>query len=254
MKNFLRKTTTSNKIEFIPTGAQYVKNENELDFLDPPKPSRNFIPDWYKEATLFKGMARIKESEVSELPPAGFKSCAAFIDGMTLGYTLTTWTDIYFLKSDLENQSGSKLEWKSHIPPLEVRDTDLNPTLPIPMGCSPTHLAWKMQWGLKLPEGYSAFYTHPVNRYDLPFVTLTGVIDNDKFFSGGNVPVFFKKDFYGKIPAGTPYLQVFPFKRENWKSAINKEAISEVRVMQHKARNVHIGWYKKNCWSKKSFD
>ncbi len=32
-------------------------------------------------------------------------------------------------------------------------------------------------WTIEAPEGYSLLFTHPVNRFDLPFTTLTGWVD-----------------------------------------------------------------------------
>ena len=36
-------------------------------------------------------------------------------------------------------------------------------------------------WTIEAPPGYSLLFTHPVNRTDLPFTTLTGLVDCDTF-------------------------------------------------------------------------
>ena len=36
-------------------------------------------------------------------------------------------------------------------------------------------------WTIEAPPGYSLLFTHPVNRADLPFTTLTGLVDCDAF-------------------------------------------------------------------------
>ena len=36
-------------------------------------------------------------------------------------------------------------------------------------------------WTIEAPEGYSVLFTHPVNRFDLPFTTLTGMVDCDRY-------------------------------------------------------------------------
>jgi hypothetical protein len=73
-------------------------------------------------------------------------------------------------------------------------------------------------WTIEAPPGYSILFTHPVNRTDLPFTTLTGLVDCDKF---SNSPVNFParwhdQDFSGVLPKGTPVAQCLPVKRENW--------------------------------------
>ena len=36
-------------------------------------------------------------------------------------------------------------------------------------------------WTIEAPAGYSLLFTHPVNRPDLPFTTLTGLVDSDLY-------------------------------------------------------------------------
>jgi hypothetical protein len=64
--------------------------------------------------------------------------------------------------------------------------------------------------------------TSPLNRLDLPFRSLTAVIDADVFYhilpdpmqGGGNYPFYLNRGFEGIIPIGTPMCQYIPFKRE----------------------------------------
>jgi len=60
--------------------------------------------------------------------------------------------------------------------------------------------------------------THPVNRFDLPFTTLTGLVDTDlyrmissTFRRSGEIP-----GFQGVLPKGTPVAQCLPVKRDLW--------------------------------------
>lgn len=96
-----------------------------------------------------------------------------------------------------------------------------------PQGYYQEHFAWYPDWAVELPEGYSALYTHPLNRFDLPFFMTIGIIDNDKVNLPGTMPFFIAKGFEGTIPAGTPYAQIIPFKREDWKSEIIVEDIKK---------------------------
>src|SRR5215475_8103617 len=36
-------------------------------------------------------------------------------------------------------------------------------------------------WTIEAPEGYAVLLTHPLNRVDLPFTTLTGIVDCDRY-------------------------------------------------------------------------
>ncbi|MGB6237383.1 MAG: hypothetical protein WBG16_08555, partial [Bradyrhizobium sp.] len=59
------------------------------------------------------------------------------------------------------------------------------------------------------------FATHPVNRDDLPFRLITGLVDADLFHDGGiNFPaIWLEPDFSGVLPKGTPVAQVFAVPR-----------------------------------------
>jgi len=73
-------------------------------------------------------------------------------------------------------------------------------------------------WTLEVPPGYSLLITHPVNRHDLPFVTLTALVDADRYkdnFIG--FPVHWRDcGFSGLLPKGTPVAQCIPVRRDSW--------------------------------------
>ena len=71
-------------------------------------------------------------------------------------------------------------------------------------------------WTIELDTGFSHFATHPVNRDDLPFRTLTGLVDADRFNAVGILfpAVWTDTEFQGVLSAGTPVAQCFPVARE----------------------------------------
>jgi hypothetical protein len=73
-------------------------------------------------------------------------------------------------------------------------------------------------WTIEAPPGYSLLFTHPVNRDDLPFTTLSGLIDCDTFHDSPlNFPArWHDANFNGVLPKGTPVAQCLPVKRESW--------------------------------------
>jgi hypothetical protein len=127
-----------------------------------------------------------------------------------------------------------------------------------PQGYYQEHFAWYPDWAVELPEGYSALYTHPLNRFDLPFFMTIGIIDNDKVNLPGTMPFFIAKGFEGTIPAGTPYAQIIPFKREDWESEIIVEDIKKINKKNQDNSNTYRikdgGFYKNNIWSKRNYE
>jgi hypothetical protein len=131
---------------------------------------------------------------------------------------------------------------------------DIGHTIPRPEGHCKNHMIFSGQWGARLPKGWSLLLTHPLNRFDLPFATTSGIIDSDEWWAGGNIPFFFKENFEGIIPKGTPFAQLIPIKRSSWTSYTSVLSVSRNTYLADKARSVPIGWYKKNIWTKKKYD
>ncbi|MFX7824717.1 hypothetical protein ABTK20_20200, partial [Acinetobacter baumannii] len=69
---------------------------------------------------------------------------------------------------------------------------------------------------IELEPGWSLFATHPVNRHDLPFRLLSGLVDADQFHVAGiNFPaVWIDEEFVGVLPKGMPVAQCMPVPRE----------------------------------------
>ena len=84
----------------------------------------------------------------------------------------------------------------------------------------PAHVEMIRADGLTIeaPEGYAVLFTHPVNRFDLPFTTLTGIVDCDRYHDVWiHFPAQWRDEsFSGVLPRGTPVAQCFPVKREAW--------------------------------------
>jgi hypothetical protein len=102
-------------------------------------------------------------------------------------------------------------------------------------------------------------YAQPFNRYELPFLTTSGIIDNDKVHLPGSLPFFIVEGFEGVIPAGTPYAQVVPFKRENWISDVLEENDAR-ELFRQTTENANMyrkpdgGIYKNEVWEQRKYE
>ena len=87
-------------------------------------------------------------------------------------------------------------------------------------------------WTIQAPEGYEVLFTHPHNRFDLPFTTLTGIVDCDRYRNNWvHFPARWNDaNFSGVLPKGTPVAQCVPVKREVW------AAITEPFTMEETQR------------------
>ncbi len=210
--------------------------------------SKNFIPEWYKKTTKF-----LSGNSVPNILPLNmsFKACSPFIDSFTSGYMIPLAVDIAIDQSS----NGPLISWVNPTETYVVqREKTLNEKLPTPIGFSENHYAWFTQHTIKIPKGYSALITHPLNRYDLPFITMSGIIDGEFAMYPGNLPVFFSSTFSGIIKAGTPIAQILLFKTENWESKKNLDIIEYGRLINKKTHNAAIGFYKETFWKKKMYE
>lgn len=212
-----------------------------------PIPIKRLIPSWYKEAETFYKMDDSDESH------EGLKTCAPFLDAMISGYALVTPFDIFIGKKEdgsLDLRWTGPKEWEYFI---SERPKESGATIPRPAGHHPNHLVWFNKWGFKAPRGYSVMVTHPLNRFDLPFTTMSGFIDSDKFFANGNLPFFIKEDFVGMIPEGTPIAQIIPIKRKKWKM-IKNSAYRSTYLEQGEMVRFKETKYKKKMWIRKVYE
>jgi hypothetical protein len=232
------------KIEFTPS------SEDVYLTVDPPLPAKSFIPEWYKE----KKYINLNNSEFSpvtgRIMDTSIKMCMPFLDSLTSGYIQKTWTDIY-----IENKDGTVNYYYASQPEIiNLRDksnisyhSDEFYNL---------EFIWKMPYIIKTPKGFSSIVTHPLNRADLPFYTLTGIIDSDIYNHAifGNLPFYVKKGFSGLIPAGTPMYQIIPIKREKWVNEVHEydEALTKKKMSIQLKK--FIGFYKNSMWQKKEYN
>ena len=210
-------------------------------------PAKNHVPEWYKK------IPKWENNEIFTIEN-GFqptiKQCMPFLDCLTNGYMIVLSHDIY-----VKNNNGLPyLSWKkSEIPPTwrsNVADNNL-----VPFNHYPLEYLWHPNVAITLPLGYSMLFTHPLNRHDLPFTTLSGIIDGGlALASNGNIPFYIKKDFEGLIPQGTPIVQIIPFLQQDWTSKKINGLLKKGQQHDYKSISVISGWYKKTFWTRKKYD
>jgi hypothetical protein len=215
-----------------------------------PVPMKKLVPEWYRKAeSYWEGM-----ENGQFVSGEGLKKCMPYMDTLISGYAILTPYDI-FVK---EKEDGTlDITWNApdSIPAfVKERPVELGATMPRPAGHHPNHLVWSGVWGFKLPRGYSALMTHPLNRFDLPFTTTSGIMDSDKWFAPGNMPFFMKKGFTGVIPAGTPIAQLIPIKRKSWKMIQNDTGLQYSEDYHGNLARQADTSYKKAMWVRKEFN
>ena len=180
------------------------------DRLPRPVAARQGLPEW------LRAMPSAAHSDMHGQEVRTVKQCPPFVDAMRHGFLMLLPCDVAV--------SGGRFSWAWELPPLSV---ETHPRSPLsfhvpaqvsgtPLDAGRTLIKFNSFWTIELEEGYSLFATHPVNREDLPFRTLTGLVDADRFNAVGILfpAAWTDPDFAGVLPAGTPVAQCFPVSRQ----------------------------------------
>lgn len=218
-----------------------------------PTPAKKHIPSWYKSHPTFQGGTKKFELGMTSSGNATMKWCNPFVDAMSSGYMILLEHDIMISDSPEGTSTDADIRWTRPGQWIEGHHPDQFSDRLSPSGFSKDLLKFKVDWHLEVPEGYSLLYAHPLNRYDLPFISMTGIVDSDTYKDRVNIPFFLKKDFRGIIEAGTPIAQVIPIKREPWKSELtdfNKEESLKIRSL---FRSKIFRSYKNQFWHRKDY-
>jgi hypothetical protein len=220
-------------------------DESVKYIIDPPVPAKKEVPGWYLNLGRYHNGT---ELEVSDDGSAnlGVKACTPFYDALTSGYIVKLHCDILI---DLKDES---IKWTSEISPVSPRAPGLFKDIPTVPGYGEFKLVWELFYPFLLPEGYSALVTQPLNRFDLPTFTSSGVLDADIANGRGGIPFAIKEGFTGIIPAGTPIMQIIPFKRNDWDmEVLDSRPTTKVKW---NPKNKITSWYKLNVWQRKEWN
>ena len=203
--------------------------------LPRPLPAREALPEWLRTMPA-RAFSELHGEEVRTL-----KQCPPFVDAMALGFVVP-------LACDVEVRDGV-FSWDWDLPPLSVSAHPRAPLsfhVPAQATGSPfedgAHSIVKFNsfWTIELEPGWSLFATHPVNRADLPFRLLSGLVDCDRFNDVGILfpAVWTNPAFSGILRAGTPVAQCIPVVRETLE--MDFEAMDSERQAAYDATGISL--------------
>jgi hypothetical protein len=199
--------------------------------LPRPIPAVLGLPDW------FKAMPQKAFSSVLQTEQMTVKKCPPFIDAMTSGFLVP-------LIADLRVENGT-FSWDRDVPsgalmnysrsPIDFHDNSQLSGTPF-FDEDRFVIKFTNFWTFEVPAGYSLLITHPFNRHDLPFVTLTGLVDADAYRDNFiNFPAHWRDfEFTGVLPRGTPVAQCVPMRRDAWTArfeCIEGEAVGRLQEL-----------------------
>ena len=215
-----------------------------------PFPASKSVPPWMKHLT--------PEAEREDYQTV--KRCIPFLDAMTAGYIIPLPFDLTIAITP----TGNQLLWKneeeknrlSKYTIVESHDSSQYPGAPFSQF---KVIKFYNPWIVETSPNTSCMFVPPLNRPELPYVPLSGIVDTDQYFNTVNLPCVFPGLDVGhqiELKMGTPMIQVIPFKRQEWKSSITnlKEGVlTRAHETREDMRNDRKEWYRRKKWQKKSY-
>lgn len=195
-----------------------------------PVPASKIVPEWYKKLDSYVGGEKRPDGNGNTTATA--KKCMPIFDSISAGYIISTHSDLFVSQKEEEDGKISPYyEW-SNFDAIAFHSTHQLPVHPENKGHEFAYPKWNNAWAISTPPGYSTLFISPLHR-ETPIVALPGVVDTDTYTSPVNFPFVLKDPkMDGLIPAGTPIVQVIPFKRDSWQMEFgtNEDLVQQDRV------------------------
>jgi hypothetical protein len=205
-----------------------------------PMPAAQAIPQWLKEMPM-----EVAAGGGQILPSV--KKCPPFVEAMTCGYLMPLPGEVTFTMD-----ATGRLSFECEGPMLDAQPAVQYAGTPFG---GAVVVKFINPWLIRTPPGFSTLIVPPLNRFEIPFQILSGVVETDLYYREVAFPALclMRPGQQVRLPRATPIAQAIPFRRDAWRSAAGEwEHERRHPVEQAFAANPHL--YKQECWRKKSYE
>jgi hypothetical protein len=189
-KNMNFFTKSKKTITFFPT------NKNAEISIDPPSQAKDHLSEEYKRLpykvnkTFLYLHPNLRNTNLTA------KACIPVLDAFTAGYMVTLPCDI---TATTNAEYNHRMIWEVDWEVLGTHGNVQIGDIKVPYGFEMNPYKFETKWVIKTPPGYSVLITHPLNRFDLPFITMSAVVDSDTYnILPINLPFFLKYPIYSR--------------------------------------------------------
>lgn len=212
-------------------GKQFIEFKTDVKGLEeiaPVKPAKYFLPQWFKGMKDFVEVDAVheknkpnyfgKKGDTAKKHTSGtVKRCPAIVDLITEGFIIPMWSD-FLIQRDMETfewdnknfQYGIEFHSKEQIKGWNLKKTDF-----------PEGIKFTNPWRIYTPKGYSVIFMTPTYQFEKRFTVLPGIVETDSYHHI-NFPSIWHTTKDAVIERGTPFIQVIPFKRDEWNLNISQ--------------------------------
>lgn len=224
-------------MKFSLGGKQFIEFKTDVKGLEqfaPVKPAKFFLPQWFKDmkdyipsdAVHEKGKLNYfgKNKDTAIKWTSGtVKRCPAIIDLITEGFVIPMWADFLvqrnmdYMEWDNKNSMPYGIEFhsKEQIKGWDLKKTDF-----------PEGVKFINPWRIYTPPGYSVMFLPPFYQFEKRFTVLPGIVETDSYHHI-NFPSIWHTTKDAIIERGTPFIQVIPFKRDDWSHTVSQMDVKD---------------------------
>ena len=213
-------------MKFSLGGKQSIEFKTDIRGLEeyaPVKPAKFFLPQWFKSMSDSiptsghhekgkRGYFDKTGDTAKKYTNGTVKRCPAIVDLITEGYIIPMWAD-FLIQRDMETmewdnkgmeQYGIDFHSPQQISGWELKKTDFKDAV-----------KFVNPWRIYTPPGYSVMFMPPTYQFEKRFTVLPGIVETDSYHHV-NFPSIWHTTKDAIIERGTPFIQVIPFKRDDW--------------------------------------
>lgn len=220
---------------------QFLCAPEDEGVIAPPIPAAKSMPDWFRALPAIDPAARSATNHGLTI-----KRCMPFLDAMTAGWIIPLAAEVRIAVSD----GGRKVDCGWEFDRTMISNHDAGQVAGHPRLPSPP-IKFHNHWTIVTPPGWSCLFVAPLNRTHPGFDMLSGIVDTDSYRSPVHFPFFPPAaDGLYTIDAGTPIVQVIPFRRDASALAMTAEIRAETdpeadtRERVRRSTMARTGWYR----------
>jgi hypothetical protein len=230
-KRFLE--VKEHKVEF--NTIKFLTQKSEYIDLAPPRPSKEFIPAWYKN--LQREWTEMRDGKHGEghdeswnsvpYKDNSLKKCPTVKDIMHEGYIIPLWLD---LKISHTKETGfnwyNKHAFENTITFHDARSIGKMPMMDHSFN---TALKFENPWDIITPPGWSVLIMDPWYHRNTDIEIMPSIVETDSYHQM-NIPFLYHGTGEKIFRQGTPLIHVIPFKRET----LSKLEVAEMDELDEK--------------------
>lgn len=200
-----------------------------------PYPASLHVPDWLK-------------SMAADFDHGGtLKRCPPFLAAMTAGYIIPAPADATLIMSaDGVFSATGKAQYLSAHFAAQYAGAPF---------ASSRVVKFENPWIIVTPSEYVCLITAPINRFEIPFLPLSGIVETGAYYQEVHLPMAcaMQPGQTHRLLRGQPMIQVIPLRRENWESGTAAADLQRWNEQQQTFQ-ANRSFYKEQVWQKARFD